>query len=82
MWLKNVDWGVIFSVHKIWPLPGPKRINKYVLLWKYSTLDKGGRRTSWNEREETVCIEPHSLSFVPDRFKNWDMCEKVVRRNP
>ena len=33
------------SVHKIWPLSGPKDINKYVLLWKCFTMDKRDPRT-------------------------------------
>ena len=74
-------------VHKIWPSPRPKGINKVIDLFKntfrYILLGML-KYIPWTQEicNKVVHIEPRSLEFVPDLFKTEEMCNEAVEADP
>ena len=70
---------------KIWPLPGPKGINKNMSL--FANVPAWIRENPDHLKTQEMCfeavrIEPLSLAFVPGHFKTQEMCNEVVLREP
>ena len=75
------------KVHKIWPLPSFKSVNKMIsLLLKMMFWDiflSMVKYIPWTQEmcNEAVHIEPRSLAFIPDLFKTEEMRNKAVGVN-
>ena len=54
-WSRNFKMVILKNVprfvHKIWPLPGPRDMNKYASLWRCSALDERGPKVSQDTRD-------------------------------
>ena len=69
-----------WSVHKIWPLPGLKTLNKHGCY----TLDN---RDHWpfqipRDLQRGHAHKSVSLPYVPNRFKTQERCDAATREDP
>ena len=80
-----MNWQLEVSIQRIWPLPGPKDINKMSALaanvpgWLKEIPEHLRTPEVLNE---TVCNNPFALRHVPDCLKTQKVCDDVVGKCP